>query len=83
MDGSMCNSNNEKSFLKANGPCRLRSSGSVFPDGQHPQVVKTTKSITVGEIKIYGSHAAEETQVDKKVHGDWLNFFLLFNRYKC
>jgi hypothetical protein len=63
------NTNNEKGLLKFNGPYRGRTYDGSFFNGpywrhtydgsftgvQHPQVIEMTKSIKVGEIKIYGT----------------------------
>ncbi|HWS82967.1 MAG TPA: hypothetical protein VN207_01770 [Ktedonobacteraceae bacterium] len=60
------NSDNERGLLKSNGPHQLRTSGSPFTGVQHPQVVRSVETITVGSVKVYGTIQAENTNTEKR-----------------
>lgn len=67
MEWSTCNSNNENGLLRANGPHRLYTAGRSFIHVRHPQIIESTKLITIGEVRIYGtSGIAQEKQLEKK-----------------
>ncbi len=65
MEWSICNSNNESGLLKSNGPHRLRTTDGSFIGVRRPQVIKSTKSITIGEVKIYGTATVKENNAEK------------------
>lgn len=67
MEWNTCNSNNENGLLKSNGPYRLQSAGDSLIVGiRHPQVIESSKPITIGEVKIYGTGIVKENQSEKK-----------------
>ncbi len=66
MQWSTCNSNNENGLLKSNSPHRLRTTHSSFTGVQRPQIIESAKSITIGEVKIYGAAATERGGIEKK-----------------
>lgn len=70
MEWSTCNSNNENGLLRANGPHRLHTAGRSFIHVRHPQIIESTKLITLGEVRIYGTGIAQENQPEKKDSSD-------------
>lgn len=66
MEWSTCNSNNENGLLRANGPHRLYTASSSFISVRHPQVVEATTLITIGEVKLYGTAIAKDSQLEKR-----------------
>ena len=66
MEWDIYNSNNERSFLKANGPYRVQTTGSSIRGFHYSQVSGLATSITIGEGRIYGTAVSKQDQVEKR-----------------